>query len=470
MKELFKPQYDIAIIGAGPGGYVAAIRAAQLGLKAVCIDKSNTLGGTCLNVGCIPSKALLQATEVYDHLQNHGREEGIEWSHLSFNFSKLMKRKEGIVKGLTDGIKGLFSQHRITSLQGTAEFVDSHRLRVISSEGKVEEVEAASIIIATGSDPISLPNLPFDEKQILSSTGALSLSKVPERLVVVGAGVIGVELASVYRRLGSEVTIIEMLDRICPALDSTLSRHLLKTLQKQGIEFFLSSKVMQVMVQPDEVIVVADLNGQLQNLSAQALLVAVGRRPQTKGLQLERAGIQTDRRGFIPVDENFRTVHPHIYAIGDVIEGVMLAHRASAEGVAVVELIKGEHPKVDYMAIPNVIYTTPEVAAVGLTEEEAKEGGIDLMVGTSFFRGNPRARCSGETEGFVKVIGDRRSGRLVGLHIIGAHASELIAEGKLAIQNKASIKDLAQAPQAHPTLGETIKEAALDALGIPIHH
>lgn len=462
--------YDIAIIGAGPGGYVAAIRAAQLGFKTVCIDKHHALGGTCLNVGCIPSKALLQSTELLFHLKSQGKEHGFEFSSLGIDFSQLMDRKKKVVKSLVDGVDTLFRQHHITALQGSAEFIDSHHLRVTPNEGSPQEIEASHILITTGSEPIPLPDLPFQERQVLSSTGALSLLSIPERMIVVGGGVIGVELASVYSRLGSKVMIIEMLDHICPAFDQSISHQLLKTLQKQGIEFSLSSRVVTATIQPDEVILVADLNGKLTNLSAQVVLVAIGRRPYTAGLGLEKAGIQQDQRGFILVDSSFRTSQPHIFAVGDVIEGTMLAHRASAEGVAVVESLKGAHPVIDYLAIPNIVYTYPEVASVGLTEQESRQAGLDVMAGTSFFRGNPRARCSGETEGFVKILGDRRSGRLLGMHILGPHASELIAEGMLAMQKRASVQEIAEAPQAHPTLSEAIKEAALDALGRPIHH
>lgn len=462
-------QYDVAIIGAGPGGYVAAIRAAQLGFKTVCIDKHIALGGTCLNVGCIPSKTLLQGTELLFHLQHQGKEQGIECAGLHLSFSTLMERKKKVVKGLNEGIFTLFRQHEITSLQGVAEFIDSHRLRVTSNQGAKQEIEASHILIATGSEPISLPNIPFDERQIVSSTGALSLTKVPDRLIVVGAGVIGVELASVYSRLGSQVTILEMMDHICPMLDHALSKQLLKGLQKQGIQFSLSSRILTALAQPDEVAITADINGKMENISAHVVLVAVGRRPYTSGLQLERVGIQTDKKGFIVVDRHFKTSLPHVYAVGDVIEGVMLAHRASAEGVAVVESWKEKSVTVDYLAIPNVIYTYPEVATVGLTEEEGRKAGIDLMIGNSFFRGNARARCSGETEGFVKIVGDKRTGRLIGMHILGPHASELISEGMLAMQMKAKVKDIADAPQAHPTLSEAIKEASLDALGRAIH-
>lgn len=462
-------QVDIAIIGAGPGGYVAAIRAAQLGFKTVCIDKRPTLGGTCLNVGCIPSKSLLQSTELLSHLRREGKQHGLECPQLNVNFSQMNSRKNEIVKSLVGGISGLFHQHHIQTLQGCAEFVNPHRLR-ITKDKEVQEIEAAHVVIATGSAPIALPDLPFDEQQIVSSTGALNLPRIPNRLIVIGGGVIGVELASVYSRLGSQVAVIEMLDRLCPALDLSLSKGLLQALKKQDMEFLLSSRVLNAVVQPDEVILTIEQSDQLKNMSADVVLVAIGRRPYTEGLQLERAGIQKNQRGFIVVDQFFRTSQPHIFAIGDAIEGVMLAHRASAEGVAVVEALKGEQPVLNYLSIPNVVYTYPEVASVGLTEEEAKQAGLNLMLGTSFFKGNPRARCSGETEGFVKLIGDKHSGRLIGMHILGPHASELIAEGMVAMQKQATVKEIGESAQAHPTLSEAIKEAALDALGRPIHH
>ncbi|CUI16418.1 2-oxoglutarate dehydrogenase E3 component [Candidatus Protochlamydia naegleriophila] len=461
-------RYDVAIIGAGPGGYAAAIRAAQLGFKTICIDKRNTLGGTCLNVGCIPSKTLLHATGLFSILQREGSLNAIECSQVKMDFPKLMARKREVVKGLVDGVAGLFKKNGVVSLQGEASFIDPHRLRV-SSGSQASEIEADSIILATGSEPIALPGLPFNEKNVVSSTGALSFLQAPKRLLVIGGGVIGVELASVYNRLGSSVTIIEMLDRLCPAMEVALTKQLLQILKKQGIQFKLSSKVVNAVVQPEEVILTVESEGQLQNVSGDSVLVAVGRRPYSQGLGLDKIGITVDRRGFVPVDGFFRTQQPHIFAIGDLIDGVMLAHRATEEGVVVIEWLKGERSNVNYLAIPNVIYTDPEVASVGLTEQEAKETGRSLLVGTSFFRGNSRARCTGETEGFVKVIGDRETGRLMGMHIIGTHASELIAEGMLAMQLGATLAEIGQAVQAHPTLSEAIKEAALQALGRPIN-
>ncbi len=461
-------RYDLAIIGAGPGGYVAAIRAAQLGLKVVCIDQRATLGGTCLNIGCIPSKALLESTALYAHFKQAAKEQGIEYADLSVNFTQMVRRKNQVVKSLVDGVDGLFKRHQIPFIQGEASFINPHAIQVVR-EGQTQDIEADHFILATGSESIPLPNLPFDERQIISSTGALGLSQIPQRMIIIGGGVIGVELASVYSRLGTEVTIIEMLDYICPAMDHTISKWLLRILEKQGIKFLLSTQVLTSIVQPDEVILTINQDQKLSNLSATVVLVSIGRRPYTQGLNLEHIGVQLSSKGFIVVDGVFRTTQPHIFAIGDVIEGTMLAHRASEEGVAIVEFLAGYHPSLNYLAIPNVIYTSPEVAAVGMTEREAQQAGLKIKMGTYFFRGNPRARCSGETEGLVKVIGEERSDRLIGMHIIGVHASELIAEGMIAIQKKATLTDIGQTPHAHPTLSEAIKEAALNALGRPLH-
>lgn len=461
-------KYDIAIIGAGPGGYVAAIRAAQEGLRVVCIDRRKQLGGTCLNVGCIPSKALLQPTELLYHLASQGEELGLRDGTI--DFAKLMKRKEGIVEGLTSGILSLFRHHHIEFLCGTASFVSPHQLSVTKEDGTAVAVEAGAFLIATGSSPIELPSLPFSGDQIVSSTEALSLKAIPQHLAVVGGGVIGVELASVYHRLGSEVTVIELLDHICPTFDRSLSQGLFKELTKQGIAFRLNAKVESALRTVQQVTLKISDKGKKEKIEADTVLVAVGRRPYTAGLGLEKVGIKTDNKGFIVVDTHFRTALPHVYAVGDVIEGAMLAHRASAEGVAVVEALLGKSSEIDELSIPNVIYTYPEVASVGLTQQQAEHAGLQLLIGQSYFRGNARARCSGETEGFVKILGDKETRRVVGLHILGPHASEMIAEGMLALQKRCVIDEIANAPTAHPTLSETIKEAALDALGRPIHH
>jgi len=461
-------KYDVVVIGSGPGGYVAAIRAAQLGLKTACIEKMPSLGGTCLNIGCIPSKTLLQATEDYQHLLKHGKTEGIEYSNLSYNFPQMMKRKSEVVKNLTDGVAKLFKGRNIDWIPGTGRLTSAHSVEVTNGDQK-QTIEAENFILATGSEPIALPFLPFDEKKIVSSTGALSLPEVPKKMIVIGAGVIGVELASVYNRLGTEVTIVEMLDHICPAMDQALSKALLQSLKKQGILFHLSTQVMKGAVEGDNVAITIKEGETVSVLTGNVVLVGVGRRPYSTGLGLQEMGISLTKRGFVEVDGSFRTALPNVYAIGDLIDGAMLAHRASDEGIAVAEIIAGKVPHINYMAVPNVIYTFPEVASVGLTEKESREAGFDLAVGTSYFRGNPRARCMGEDEGFVKVIGDSVSGRLLGMHIIGPHASEMIGEGVMAIEKKATLNEIAHASHAHPTLTEAIKEACEAALGFAIH-
>lgn len=456
--------YDVAIIGSGPGGYVSAIRSAELGFKTVCIEKDATLGGTCLNVGCIPSKALLQSTESFEWINTSAKQHGISVADVKIDFPAVMLRKEGIIKGLTDSISAHFKKLGIVHLHGEAHFTDPHSLEIGALTGKPQKISAKNIIIATGSEPISLPFLPIDEKTIITSTGALSLTQIPKKLVVVGAGAIGVELASVYRRLGSEVVIIEMLDVITPAMDSALSKALLQSLKKQGIEFFLGAKLTAASKDKKGVALKFQHDQKNAEMTADVVLVAVGRRPNTKGLNLQAAGIAVGEKGYIPVDGRFRTSQKHIFAVGDVIEGPMLAHKASQEGIVAVELIAGLPSKMNYISIPNVIYTHPEVASVGFTEAEAKAAGLELCIGTSFFKGNGRARCSGDTDGFVKVVAEATHGRLLGMHIIGAHASELIAEGVLALDKKATLADIANACHAHPTLSETTMEACRNAL------
>lgn len=457
-------RYDVVVVGGGPGGYVAAVRSAQLGLKTACVDKGSTLGGTCLNVGCIPSKALLHSSLQYDFLLKHAKEHGMSCEAPHFDFGQMMTRKDGIVTGLVQSVEALLKKHKIDWLHGTGKVVGPNSIRI----GE-ETFEAGNIILATGSESIALPFLPFDEKKVVSSTGALSLQKVPEKLIVVGAGVIGVELASVYNRLGSQVTVVEMLDSICPAMDHTISRTLLTSLKKQGITFHLAVKVVEGAVTDQGVNLGIEIEGKKETFTADVVLVAVGRRPYTKGLGLHEIGVAVSNRGFVTVDGLFRTSIPSIYAIGDLVEGVMLAHRASDEGIAVAEIIAGQRPSINYMAIPNVIYTHPEVAAVGLTEKEAKEAGMEVMVGSSLIRGNARARCVGDTDGVVKVVGDKRSGRVVGLHIACANASEMIGEGVMAIVKRLTVEEVANASHAHPTLSEAIKEACQQVLGRAIH-
>ncbi|NGX43587.1 MAG: Dihydrolipoyl dehydrogenase [Chlamydiae bacterium] len=460
--------YDIVIIGSGPGGYVAAIRAAQLGFTVACIEKEETFGGTCLNVGCIPSKALLQSSEQYAFMSEEGKEHGIECKELRVNFKQMMHRKEGVVDSLVKGVAGLLKRNKVETFHGTAQFASPNVVEVTNGNKKIE-VHGKNFVLATGSESIELPFLPFDEKVVLSSTGALSLSKVPKKMVVVGAGVIGVELASVYNRLGTEVTIVEMLDHVCPGMDGTISRNLHHILTKQGLTFHLSVQVTDAKIAKNKVTLDVKTGKEQISLTADVVMVAIGRKPYTEGVGLERIGIEKTPKGFIPVDQSFRTSQPHIYAIGDIVEGPMLAHRASEEGIAVVELIAGLTPHINYMAIPNVIYTHPEVAAVGITQEEGKGLGLQLKVGTFSFKGNPRARCVGYTEGMVKVIGEASSGKLLGMHILGPHASEMIGEGVLALEKRATLEELANASHAHPTLCEAIKEAALNALGRAIH-
>lgn len=457
-------RYDLVIIGAGPAGYVAAIRAAQLGMRVVCIEKSQTLGGTCLNVGCIPSKALLQSTEYFDLIRRDGRIHGIDFDNASYNFLQMMQRKEEVVESLTDGIASLFKKNKVEWIHGEASFVDAHTLKV----GE-QEIAGDFILIATGSEPVELPFLPFDDERIVSSTGALSLKEVPEKMIVIGAGVIGVELGSVYRRLGCEVTFIEMLDRITPTMDRTICKTFLQILKKQGLTFHLGAKVLSGSKDENGVTLQVQLPEGEQDFSADVVLVAVGRRPYSKGLNLDEIDIATNRHGQIIIDGMFRTSREHIYAVGDIVDGPMLAHKASEEGMAAVEVIAGETPHINYIAIPNVVYTHPEVACVGLTEEEATGEGLSVFTGTAFFKGNPRARCSHDTDGLVKLVGDEKSGALLGMHIVGPHASEMIGEAVIALEKRMTIEELAYASHAHPTLSEAIKDAAFAALKRPIH-
>lgn len=457
-------KYDVVVIGSGPGGYVAAIRAAQLGFKTACIEKYPSLGGTCLNVGCIPSKALLQSSEYYNLLKADGKIHGIECNGIKHNFKTMMKRKSEVVDGLTGSIALLFQKNKIDRIEGSASFIDTHTVEVNG-----EKIESENFIIATGSKPIELPFLPFDEKVIVSSTGALVLKKVPKKMLIIGAGVIGVELASVYNRLGCDVTIVEMLDKVCPTMDQSVCKSLLDIYTKQGLKFYLNGKVTSGKATSKGATITFTHDGKEHIHKVDVVMVAVGRRPYTDGLGLEKIGIEKDKRGFVPVDAQFRTTQANIFAVGDIVDGPMLAHRASEEGVAAVDVLAGQDTHVNYMAIPNVIYTHPEVASVGLTEEEAKDMGLKPVNGTFYFRNNPRARCSHDTDGLVKVIGDSASGRLIGMHIVGPHASELIGEGVMAIEKKATLEDLARASHAHPTLCEAIKDAALAALRRPIH-
>jgi len=454
--------FDLAVIGSGPGGYVAALAAAKKGMRVALIEKHSHLGGTCLNVGCIPSKTLLYASHRYEEMNEGASEFGIECDGARYDFEKMMNKKGEVVETLGKGVSFLMKKNEVTVLQGTASFIDPHHLQVGS-----ETVEAETILIATGSTSIELPILPFDEERILSSTGALALSKVPEKLAVVGGGVIGLELASVYQRLGSEVVIVEMLDRLLPTMDSDLSKSFTKILKGKGFDIRTSTLVERSEKSGDQVELF--LKGEKEPLSASHVLVSVGRRAQTKGLNLEKTKVQLTSTGHIEIDSHFQTAEKHIYAIGDVVDGPALAHKASDEALAVVEALAGGRARVNYTAIPTVVYTYPEIASVGLSEEEAKEAGFQLIKGVAQLRGNSRARCQGEVEGFAKVIGDHVTGRLLGVHLLASHAGEMIGEGVLAMEEGMSVKELAMASHAHPTLSEVIKEAALAAIGEPLH-
>jgi len=453
-------KFDLIVIGAGPGGYVAAIKAAQLGLKVACVEKYQPLGGTCLNVGCIPSKALLQSSEVYSLTKHQAQIHGITFKDLSFDLKKMMERKQQIISSFNQGIEGLFKKNKVVRIQGRASFISKDEIEITTLAGK-QTYFAKNFILATGSKPTPLPFLPFDEKQVISSTGALSLTEVPKKMIVVGAGVIGVELGSVYSRLGSEVIFLEFLDRICPTLDEAASKGFQKILEKQGLKFHLKAKVVKGERSGSGVEIHAEIDGKIEKFFSDVALVAIGRKPYTEGLELEKIGVKQDAKGFVIVDSFFRTSNPSILAIGDIIDGPMLAHKAEEEGIAAAEYLAGHSAKVEYMMIPNVVYTTPEVAAVGLTEQQAKDLGIQIKTSMFPFKANSRARCMAEEEGFVKIVARSEDLRILGVHIVGPHAGELISEAVVAMQNKMSAKDLSSTFHAHPTLSEAIKESAM---------
>lgn len=451
------------VIGSGPGGYVAAIRCAQLGLKTVCVEKDKALGGTCLNVGCIPSKALLHSSELVWHLSHEYAQNGIHVPNYCVDFPKMMERKKGIIAAFNQGIDGLFRKNKIDWIHGSAKLLGGHIVAI----GE-QKLEGKQIILATGSEPIALPFLPFDEKKVVSSTGALAFQEVPKKLLVIGAGIIGVELGSVYKRLGAEVVFLEFLDRICPAFDLAISTALQKILTAQGMQFHLSHKVKSAKVGNQVSVMAEGPSGDIE-FTGDAVLVAVGRRPFSEGLGLAELGIAKDSKGFVQIDGVFRTSVPHIFAIGDLVNGPMLAHKASEEGIAVAELIAGKSPSIDYAVIPNVAYTLPEVASVGFTEEELKNKGVNYKVGQFPFKANSRAKTADETEGFVKMICAKDSGQILGVHILGAHASELIHEAVLAMRLRATAREIVDTCHAHPTLSEALREAALAVTDRPIH-
>lgn len=454
--------YDLAVIGTGPGGYVCAIRAAQLGMKVAVIEKRATHGGTCLNVGCIPSKALLHASELFEEAQHGMPDMGIKVKP-KLDLEKMMAFKDEGISGNTQGIDFLLKKNKIDSFNGFGKITAPGKIEVSPEEGDPVTVETKNIVIATGSDVANLPGVEIDEERVVSSTGALELSEVPEKMVVVGAGIIGLELGSVWRRLGTEITVVEYLDRITPGIDNEVAKQFQKILAKQGVKFKLGHKVTEVKSEGKGVSVTIEpaAGGDSEKLESDIVLVAIGRVPFTEGLGLEDAGVKKDNRGRVITDDHFQTNVPGIYAIGDVIAGPMLAHKAEEEGVAVAEILAGQAGHVNYDVIPGVVYTYPEVATVGKTEEELKEDGTDYNVGKFPFMANGRAKVNRTTDGFVKVLADKKSDRILGVHIVGPDAGTMIAEAAVIMEFGGSAEDLARTCHAHPTLSEAVKEAAL---------
>lgn len=463
-------EYDVAVIGSGPGGYVAAIRAAQLGKKVAIIEKYSTLGGTCLNVGCIPSKALLDSSEHFHNASKTFQEHGIEINEPKVNLEQMINRKQKVVDQTCDGVAFLMNKNKIDVYEGVGAFEDDHTLKITKKDGD-ESIKAGNIIIATGSKPTELPFAKFDKERIISSTEALKLKEVPKHLMIIGGGVIGLELGSVYARLGSEVTVIEYLDRIIPTMDGTLSKELTKSLKKQGLKFNLSHKVKEVQRKGNSITVKAEnKKGGEVSFEGDYCLVSVGRKAYTDGLGLEKVGITTDQAGRVEVNEHLQTSKSHIYAIGDVVKGAMLAHKASEEGTLVAEIIAGEKPHIDYNLIPGVVYTWPEVAAVGKTEEQLKEEGRSYKSGQFPFKALGRARASMDLDGLVKILADKDTDEILGMHMVGPRAADLIAEGVVAMEYRASAEDISRMSHAHPTFAEAIKEAALAATDSrPLH-
>jgi dihydrolipoamide dehydrogenase len=463
--------FDVVIIGGGPGGYVCAIKAAQLGLKTACVENRGALGGTCLNVGCIPSKALLSSSEEFDKVSHHLAAHGITAEKVGLDLSKMLGRKDKVVTDLTKGVEFLFKKYKVTYLKGTGRLLGGGRVEVLAAPGQGETVSAKHIVIATGSEPTPLPGIAIDEKKIVSSTGALALEKVPNHLVVIGGGVIGLELGSVWRRLGAKVTVVEFLDRIVPTMDLEIGQQFQKILTRQGLAFKLSTKVTGVEANGDalDVTIEPAKGGAAETVQADVVLVSIGRRPYVSGVGLEMAGVERDEKGRVKTDAHFRTNIPGIYAIGDVIAGPMLAHKAEEEGVALAEMLAGQHGHVNYETCPNIVYTAPELAAVGKTEEELKAAGIEYKIGKFPFIANGRAKAAGETDGLVKLLADARTDRLLGAHILGPNAGTMIHECVMAMEFQGSAEDVARAFHGHPTHSEAIKEAALAIASATIH-
>lgn len=455
--------YDVAVIGSGPGGYVAAIRCAQLGMKTAIIEKYNTLGGTCLNVGCIPSKALLDSSHHYEDAIKHFEEHGIEIpGDVKINFKKMIERKGAVVEQTTKGINFLMDKNKIDVFTGVGSFKDATHIEIKGD--KNETIEAKNTIIATGSKPSTLPFIEIDKERVITSTEALSLTEIPKHMIVIGGGVIGLELGQVYKRLGAEVSVVEYMDRIIPTMDGAQSKELMKVMKKQGVKFYVSHKVSAVERKGKKVTVTAtDKKDKEVTFEGDYCLVSVGRRPYTEGLNLDKAGVKVNERGQVEVNDHLQTNVSNIYAIGDVIRGAMLAHKAEEEGVLVAEILAGQKPHIDYNLIPGVVYTWPEVASVGKTEEQLKDEGVDYKSGQFPMRALGRSRASGDTDGFVKILSDAKTDEVLGVHMVGARVADLIAEGVTAMEFRASAEDLARMSHAHPTYAEAVKEAALDA-------
>jgi len=455
--------YDLVIIGTGPGGYVCAIRAAQLGMKTAVIEKREAHGGTCLNVGCIPSKALLHASHMFEEAGTHFKTLGIDVGKPKLDLKAMLAHKDDAIAGNTKGIEFLLKKNKIDAFHGTGKVLSAGKVSVTGPDGKAQEIETKNIVIATGSDVVSLPGIEIDEKRIVSSTGALDLTEVPKKMVVIGGGVIGLELGSVWRRLGAEVTVVEFLDRILAGMDGDVAKQFQRMLQKQGVSFKLGSKVTSAKASGKGVKLTVEpaKGGDAETLEADIVLVAVGRKPYTEGLGLEEAGVKLDERGRVAIDAHYATNVQGIYAIGDVVTGPMLAHKAEDEGVALAEQLAGKAGHVNYGIIPNVVYTYPEVASIGKTEEELKEAGTAYNVGKFPFTANGRAKANLQTDGFVKILADKETDRVLGAHIVGPEAGDLIHEIAVAMEFGASSEDIARTCHAHPTLSEAVKEAAL---------
>ena len=460
---------DVVVLGGGPGGYVASIRSAQLGLATVCVEKDKTLGGTCVNVGCIPSKAMLQSSEHYEFLRNHAADHGLVVGDVRIDLAKMLKRKDDVVGQNTKGLEFLFKKNKITWAKGVGTLERNNVVTVKGEDGTSTSYQAKNVIIATGSEPIALPSLDFDEERVLSNVGALRIPEVPKHLIVIGGGVIGLELGSVWRRLGAKVTVVELFPTILPGMDADVVKEMDRVLRKQGMDIRTDARVVGGKRQGETVRIDVERGGKMETLEADYVLVSVGRRPTLTGVDAKALGIATGRRGEIVVDDQMRTNVPNVFAIGDAIGGKLLAHKAEEEGVVAAEVIAGKPAHMHYRSIPSVVYTWPEVASVGLTEEEAKQSGRDIRVGKFPFSANGRARTMGESAGFVKFIADAKTDALIGAHLVGPNVSELVAEVVMAFEFDGSSEDIGITVHAHPTLAETVKEAALGVLGRSIH-